>query len=209
MRPSTDSIRRGVAVPVVSANVSCSTPASIRDEHTDSTSAAVTSSSNDDPNAHETTASTIISPSREQIDSTWVMDSATVMPTFCWLYTGDADTVTVRCRGPASNAISAPRRFGTSAHHVGPFASRPATTSAAPAMAGTVLGETKATASTCCRPAAASAFDISTRNDTPSGVSPCRPSRGPTSRMTTRSLRSDYPLLLDARSNDSSGLALT
>ena len=65
---------------------------------------------------------------------------------FFSLYAGDADTVIVRWSTPAAVASSAPLTLGTSAHSVtsgdrSAHAS-PATTSAAPAIAGTAFGLT-------------------------------------------------------------------
>ena len=52
-------------------------------------------------------------------------------------------------------------------------------------MAGTAVGDTKATASMRATPAATSASISRTRSATATGASGCSPSRGPTSRMTT------------------------
>src|SRR3954447_4215878 len=118
------------------------------------------------------------------------MDSSTLMWTFFWLYASDADTVTERPSMPAPSASSAPFRFGTRAHRRTPpdaSARTAASTSAAPAMAGTALGDTKDTASISVTPAWMSAPISRTRSPTSTGASDCSPSRGPTSRSTTRS----------------------
>src|SRR5918994_3404732 len=61
-----------------------------------------------------------------------------------------------------------------------------AMTAAAPAIAGTALGDTNATASTIVTPAATSRSTRAARGPTPTGSSGWRPSRGPTSRILTR-----------------------
>ncbi len=83
------------------------------------------------------------------------------MCTFFSLYAGDAEIVTVRWSTPAAVASSAPLTFGTSAHRVTSSASsvRPATTSAAPAIAGTAFGDTKAATSIVAEPGADQAGD--------------------------------------------------
>src|SRR5438105_3134145 len=89
---------------------------------------------------------------------------------------------------PAVRASSAPLRLGTSAHRRTPSvapARTAASTSAAPAMAGTALGDTKETASISVAPASIRARMSCTRCSTGRGASDWRPSRGPTSRSTT------------------------
>ena len=60
-----------------------------------------------------------------------------------------------------------------------------ATSSAAPAIDGTALGETNEHTSTWRTPASSNASISRTRSPTATGASACRPSRGPTSRMST------------------------
>src|SRR5690606_17305001 len=81
-----------------------------------------------------------------------------------------------------------PRLFGTSAHHVTSAALRVAcstsrTTSSAPAMEGTALGDTNDATSTSGTPAEANASANSARRAGATAASLWRPSRGPTSRM--------------------------
>src|SRR4051812_33268833 len=96
-----------------------------------------------EPNAHDTTASTGTAPASSQISPTCARDSSTVMCTFFSLYVGDAEIVTVISSTSASSAIDAPFTLGTRAVKVTPGRrSRAATTSAAPAIDGTALGDT-------------------------------------------------------------------
>ena len=106
-------------------------------------------------------------------------------PTFFSLYAADAEIVTVMLRTPAASAISAPRAFGTSAHHVAPLAGSRSMTSAPPAIAGTAVGDTNDAASTWASPASASAIASSARAAAGTGDSDWSPSRGVTSRIVT------------------------
>ena len=63
----------------------------------------------------------------------------------------------------------------------------PASTSAAPAIAGTAFGETNAATSMWRTPASISASTSAIRSATETGASGCSPSRGPTSRIVTAS----------------------
>src|SRR5437867_211832 len=84
---------------------------------------------------------------------------------------------------PASIASSAPRRLGTRAiNRTSGRRLTPASTSAAPAMAGTAVGDTNDTASISRRPASASASTNRARPSGATAASPWSPSRGPTSR---------------------------
>src|SRR5438270_3790821 len=58
-------------------------------------------------------------------------------------------------------------------------------------MAGTAVGETNEQASTWRTPASSRASMSRTRSSTATGCSTCRPSRGPTSRMSTLATASD------------------
>src|SRR5262245_24184061 len=120
-----------------------------------------------------------------RIAPTWPSDSSTDMCTLRWLYASDADTVSVSASTPASVASSAPFTLGTSAtwRTAGDRGSA-AMTSAAPAMAGTALGETNAATSINDTPASTSAVTSWTLAVTGTGFSGWSPSRGPTSRTT-------------------------
>src|SRR5437763_14254662 len=126
------------------------------------------------------------SPTASAMAVTWATDSSIDIRTFRRLYSGEADTVTDSPSTPASMASCAPRRLGTSAtYDTSGRPCTPAITSAAPAIAGTAEGDTKATASSSRRPAATRASTSATRSSTPTGDSAWRPSRGPTSRLRT------------------------
>lgn len=110
-----------------------------------------------------------------------------VLRTLAMECAGLADTGRVTLWTPARSAASAPRRLGTRAITVTPGSVMAwATTSAASAIWGSSLGETKEPTSISCRPAWARvsihaslcAVDMVEATD-------CRPSRGPTSLMST------------------------
>ena len=178
-------MRRGLAVPVVSARVTRSTPAA-RTLATTSATDRTETSSKGEPKQHDTTASTATGGAPvARMPASWSSDSATVIPTFLALYPSLAETVTVSCRTPLARASSAPRTLGTRAHQrESPGSSRAPTTSAAPAIAGTAFGETNEATSTSGSPAAVSASTSAHRSVGGHGRSPCNPSRGPQSRST-------------------------
>ncbi len=139
-----------------------------------------------EPKQHETTASTGRTPAIATMSEIAASLSATVMCTFFSLYTGSAEIVTVSASMPAATAISAPRRLGTSAHHVmSAWRSIAASTASGSAIAGTALGDTKLTASMWRTPVAARASMNRARSAAATGCSDCSPSRGPTSLIVT------------------------
>src|SRR5437764_329719 len=79
------------------------------------TSAAAMSPSYGDPNAQETTVSTGTSPASRHTSPTTATDWSTPMRTLRWLYSSEADTVTVSSSTAAARASSAPRTLGTRA----------------------------------------------------------------------------------------------
>ena len=95
---------------------------------------------------------------------------------FFSLYAGDAEIVIVRWSTPATVASSAPLTLGTSAHSVTSrwsVSSRVvATTSAAPAIAGTAFGLTNAATSMSLMPAVINLEISSTRSPGSTGRSP-------------------------------------
>ena len=103
-----------------------------------------------------------------------------------WLWVSLELTTTWSSSAPAASARSAPRALGTSAEYTTPGRrSMRAITSSLPAIAGIASAFTNAAASMRRRPVALSASISRTRSSTGIGSSFCRPSRGPTSRIST------------------------
>ena len=181
----------GTPTPMVSASAISNGRASATRRATSTTRSTATSPSNGQPNAAETvTWARIPACSADRaMSSHAAMDSSVETPWFLRLKVSLATTAMPISLQPAATARSNPRRLSTRPMKCVPAggAPSPCSTASASAICGTFSGWTKLATSMRRRPA----FMARRMNSILAAVantpgSLCRPSRGPTSTMSTR-----------------------